>query len=125
MLYRSSTQFQDIYEKTRATVQDGYLDTYAYAPFSKTSKVVSLSEPSTYKIEDNLPIIDGATALYPVYSAFAKAVYPEKEYDQYDSEVMSNRTDGAYDNLIRWRSRYDFCIVAIRVPIEQGKVSRS
>ena len=89
-----------LYEKTRATVQDGYLDTYAYAPFSKTSKVVSLSEPSTYKIEDNLPIIDGATALYPVYSGFAKAVYPEKEYDQYDSEVMSNRTDGAYDKLI-------------------------
>ncbi|WP_172370759.1 PstS family phosphate ABC transporter substrate-binding protein [Sporosarcina jiandibaonis] len=88
------------YEKTRATVQDGDVDTYAYAPFSKASKVVSLSEPSTYKIEDNLPIIDGATALYPVYSAFVKAVYPEKEYDQYDSEVMSNRTGQAYDNLI-------------------------
>ena len=89
-----------LYKKTRVTVSDGSVDTYAYAPFSKSSKVVSLSEPSTYKIEDNLPIIDGATALYPVYSAFAKAVYPEKEYDQYDSEVMSNRTGEAYDNLI-------------------------
>ena len=90
-----------VYGKTRATVQDGYIDTFSYAPFRKMSKVVSLSEPSTYKIEDDLPIIDGATALYPVYSAFAKAVYPEKEYDQYDSEVMSNRTGEAYDNLIR------------------------
>jgi len=88
-----------IYGKTRATVQDG-VETYMYAPFSKTSKVVSLTEPSTYKIKDDLPVIDGATALYPVYSAFAKAVYPEKEYDQYDSEVMSTRTDEAYNKII-------------------------
>ena len=36
-------------------------------------------------------------------SAFAQAVYPEKEYDQYDSEVMSNRTGEAYRNLINGR----------------------
>ena len=81
-------------------MQDGYVDTSAYEPFSDHTKVVTLTEPSTLKIEDNLPIIDGATALYPVYAAFAQAVYPEKEYDQYESEVMSNRTDEAYKNLI-------------------------
>ena len=110
-----------IYEKTRATVQDGYLDTYAYAPFSKSSKVVSLSEPSTYKIEDNLPIIDGATALYPIYSAFANAVYPEKEYDEYDSEVMSNRTDGAYDNLINGKVDMIFALSPSESQLSRAK----
>lgn len=92
-----------IYHKTRPTIGDGYVETFEYAPFTTNSKVVSLSEPTTLKIVENLPIIDGATALYPVYSAFAQAVYPEKEYDQYDSEVMSNRTGEAYDNLINGR----------------------
>ena len=52
------------------------------------------------QIEDELPVIDGATALYPIYAAFAQAVYPEKEYQPYNSEVMSNRTGVAYSNLI-------------------------
>jgi phosphate transport system substrate-binding protein len=109
-----------LYNKTRATVQDG-VETYMYAPFSKASKVVSLSEPSTYKIEDNLPIIDGATALYPVYSAFAEAVYPEKEYDQYDSEVMSNRTDEAYDNLIRGKVDMIFALSPSESQLSRAK----
>ncbi|MFJ7935117.1 PstS family phosphate ABC transporter substrate-binding protein [Sporosarcina sp. NPDC096371] len=99
-----------IYDKTRPVVQDGYVDTSSYAPFSELSQVVTLTEPSTLKIEDNLPIIDGATALYPVYAAFAQAVYPEKEYDQYDSEVMSNRTGEAYANLINGRADIIFAV---------------
>ena len=47
-----------------------------YDPFREHTLAVSLSEPSTLKLTDNLPKLDGATALYPVYSAFAKAVYP-------------------------------------------------
>jgi len=92
-----------IYDKTRPVLQDGYVETNAYAPFSANTKAVALGEPSTLKLEDNLPILDGATALYPIYSAFAQAVYPEKEYDQFNSEVMSNRTGEAYNNLINGR----------------------
>ena len=92
-----------IYDKTRPVLQDDYVDTTAYAPFSVNTKAVSLTKPSTLKIEDNLPVIDGATALYPIYSAFAQAVYPEKGYNQSNSEVMSNRTGEAYNNLINGR----------------------
>lgn len=104
-----------IYEKTRPVVQDGYVDTSSYAPFHELSQVVTLKEPSTLKIKDNLPIIDGATALYPVYSAFARAVYPEKEYEQHNSEVMSNRTGEAYENLINGRAD----IIFVVAPSEQ------
>ena len=99
------------YHKLKPVIQDGYVDTYMYSPFLKNSLAVSLIEPSTLKIEDNLPIIDGATALYPVYSAFAQAVYPEKEYLQYDSEVMSNRTGEAYENLLYGRADIIFVLL--------------
>jgi phosphate transport system substrate-binding protein len=99
-----------IYDKTRPVLQDGYVDTNAYAPFSVNTKTVSLTEPSTLKLNDNLPIIDGATALYPIYSAFAQAVYPEKKYDQFNSEVMSNRTGEAYSNLINGRADIIFTL---------------
>ena len=91
---------QGIYNKMRPIVQDGQVDTNAYEPFSDNTKAVTLTELSTFKIEDNLLIIDGATALYPVYSAFAQAVYPGKEYDEFNSEVMSNRTGEAYNDLM-------------------------
>jgi phosphate transport system substrate-binding protein len=47
-------------------------------------------------------MLDGATALYPVYSAFAQAVYPKKKYAYYsdDSEVACNNTIEAYKRLI-------------------------
>lgn len=91
----------DAYEKTIATVDnesEGLLETYE--PFKEGTKAVKLSEPSTYKIETVLPRIDGATALYPIYAAFAQSVYPEGEYPVYSSTVMSNRTGQAYINLV-------------------------
>lgn len=110
-----------IYHKTRPTIGDGYVEIFEYAPFTADSKVVSLSEPATLKIDKDLPIIDGATALYPVYSAFAQAVYPEKEYVQYDSEVMSNRTGEAYDNLINGRVDLIFALAPSAEQLKNAK----
>lgn len=73
---------------------------YEYMPFEEDSKVVTLDEETTLQLSDPLPVIDGATALYPLYSAIAQATYPVKEYDPYYSEVMVNTTPDAYDNLI-------------------------
>ena len=90
-----------IYDKTRPVFNDGQVDLAEYQPFIEKTKAVTLDGPASMQIEDDLPILDGATALYPVYAAFAQAVYPEKEYDVYESEVMSNMTDVAYEKLIR------------------------
>jgi phosphate transport system substrate-binding protein len=75
-------------------------DITAYQPFRKESKVVSLDTVSTLKLEKKLPILDGATALYPLYSAFVQAVYPENSYDIRKSKVMCNNTMTAYKSLI-------------------------
>jgi phosphate transport system substrate-binding protein len=56
-------------------VQD--VDLYKYVPFTQGNKLVSLDRNSTFRLSENLPRLDGATALYPVYASFVQAVYPD------------------------------------------------
>ena len=51
------------------------IDVYEYLPFKEDSKIVK-ADSKTLKLTENLPRIDGAAALFPVYSAFVNAVYP-------------------------------------------------
>ncbi|PYZ97457.1 hypothetical protein CR205_02340 [Alteribacter lacisalsi] len=84
-------------------IADGQeVDLYQYKPFQEHTKAVSLDMEASFSLQagDELPVLDGATALYPVYSAFAQAVYPEQDYDLFDSEVMANQTHRAYASLI-------------------------
>ena len=89
----------DAYKESLQIANDTEEDLYQYQPFAADTKAVSLGEPATLRLEDDLPILDGATALYPLYSAFVQATYPEKSYDIYGSEVMANKTNMAYQNL--------------------------
>jgi hypothetical protein len=50
-----------------------------YAPYGEDSLVAQLDAPPTLRLEEPLPRMDGATALYPIYSAFARALYPEEQ----------------------------------------------
>ena len=50
-----------------------------YTPFSAGNKLARLPAEASLKLTENLPILDGATALYPVYASFAQAVYPSTE----------------------------------------------
>lgn len=79
------------------------VEVYYYEPFGQESKVKKLNEPAALQLQDQLPKMDGATALYPLYSSFVHAVYPEKAYSPYDSEVMVNTTPEAYENLFEGR----------------------
>lgn len=89
------------YVKSIEVVSTQDVDLSEYRPFAKGTKTVSLEEPSTFKIEDNLPLLDGATALFPVYSSFVQAVYPEKNYPVEVGEVVSSQTSNAYDRLLK------------------------
>jgi phosphate transport system substrate-binding protein len=76
------------------------VDLTEYMPFAEHTKSVKLKEKSTFNIKENLPTVDGATALYPVYAAFAQAVFPEKEYPLDEGEVVSTQTSNAFDRLV-------------------------
>ena len=91
---------------------------YQYEPFAEDSKAVYLQEESTLKFEEPAIDMDGATALYPVYSAFVQAVYPEGKYDIYDfkyneedgyGQVTCTGTIEAYERLIQGKTDIIFC----------------
>lgn len=56
------------------------INTEEYLPFTENSKIVKI-DSKTLSFDglskEELPVIDGAAALFPVYSAFVHAVYPE------------------------------------------------
>ena len=68
-----------------------------YLPFREDSKIVKF-DSKTLKLTENLPIIDGATAAFPVYSAFVNAVYPNTT-KLWDGVFEYNNTVGGYNEL--------------------------
>jgi len=73
-------------------------DLSVYAPFSENSKTAKLGEAAELQLMSDLPRLDGATALYPVYAAFAEAVYDEGVFSAED--VLCTNTRNAYEALI-------------------------
>ncbi len=74
-----------------------------YLPFDENSKIVNIKD--TLPLTGELPVIDGAEGLYPVYSAFVNAVYPETsvEFDGSDftpeSKLQMRNTLKAYKGV--------------------------
>ncbi len=73
------------------------INVYEYLPFVEDSKIVKF-DSKTLKLTEYLPIIDGATAAFPVYSAFVNAVYPETTSLR-DGVFEYNNTLGGYEKL--------------------------
>lgn len=74
------------------------IDIFQYLPFDENSKIVELDGEASLKLEDNLPVVDGAAALFPVYSAFVNEVYPNT-VEIYDEVFQYNNTLGGYQLL--------------------------
>lgn len=70
---------------------------HEYLPFQDDSKIVKY-DSKTLKLTDNLPKIDGAAALFPVYSAFVHATYPNTTYIN-DGFFEYNNTPEGYRML--------------------------
>ena len=81
-------------------VEQNEMYSWYYTPFTNSTSLVHLNSESTLKFtnEDNLPVVDGATALFPIYCSFVEAVYPSdcnvKELVQF------SKTNKAYGRLI-------------------------
>ncbi len=76
----------------------------AYLPFDEDSRIVDVD--GSLKLEDDLPVIDGAAGLFPVMSGFVNAVYPEKsvcfdgESFTPESALQYSNTRGAYKAIV-------------------------
>ena len=73
------------------------INVHEYLPFREESKIVKI-DSKTLKLTGDLPVIDGAAAFFPVYSAFVNAVYPETT-ELYDGVFEYNNTPGGYQLL--------------------------
>jgi phosphate transport system substrate-binding protein len=74
------------------------IDLNVYVPFSRNSGTARLNGKSELQLTADLPVLDGATALYPVYAAFAEAVYDENASTQ--DLILCTNTRGAYEAVI-------------------------
>ncbi|MCH5252525.1 MAG: substrate-binding domain-containing protein [Lachnospiraceae bacterium] len=84
-----------------------------YLPFDSESKIVR--KKAELSLTGDLPVMDGAAALYPVFSAFVGAVYPEEsclfdgENFLPESRLQMNNTRGAYQAVVDGDSDIVFC----------------
>ena len=77
------------------------IDVNEYLPFKEDSKIVKIdSKTLKFDEDDELPRIDGASAAFPVYSAFVHAVYPNIEATKLFGGIFEyNTTTGGYEKL--------------------------
>lgn len=87
-------------------------DLSVFYPYNPNNQLVTLKEPSTFTIENeaDMPILDGAEACYPVYSAIAKAVYKninllEEKYNKIDDYQYTNGKIVSFTNTSQGYSR--------------------
>ncbi len=117
------------YVEAIPTVGEGSNVLYKYSPFMDDGTVAALDGESSLKITEDLPVMDGATALYPVYAAFAKAVYPKEIFEnkegwmKYDNEyLLCSTTAHAYEKIVTGEA--DIIFVASPSK-EQAEVAKS
>ena len=73
-----------------------------YDPWGKGSKVVVVEGVPEFKISENLPRIDGAYALYPVYSGVVRALYDRNKFE--DGQYLNtNGSDMTFSHLLEKR----------------------
>lgn len=100
-----------------------------YMPFEGEKVAKLSSEPSLQNWVshgEKYPRLDGATALFPVYSAFVEAVYPETtRYQAIEDHmrpiVTCTKTNRAYERLISGEADIIFAAVPSDAQVEMAK----
>ncbi len=88
-----------------------------FLPFDEDSKIVKMRAAEEYRFSEGeeMPVLDGATALYPVYSAFFNAMYPAGtcKFDGTDfresSLLQKRNTGGAFKAIVKGTADIIFC----------------
>jgi phosphate transport system substrate-binding protein len=111
-------EYQKSIENIPAVDEYG-INIYEYWPFSTGNLLVKLDEAPDLEITDNMPILDGATAFFPIYASFLQAVYPEGKYSRLSDLLLCSRTEWAYKNLLEGKADIIFCLEPSDLQIKQ------
>lgn len=93
------------YLESIAIVNNENIDTSKYLAFVEDSNIARLpyEYQDKFNYNDELPIVDGAAAFFPMYSSFVEAMYPSNigKLNQQGSPYLYNNTPIGYMNLAR------------------------
>ncbi|MBR6487847.1 MAG: substrate-binding domain-containing protein [Clostridiales bacterium] len=84
-----------------------------YVPFTDSQNIYSVKD--AVRLEGDIPTIDGAAALLPMYAGFVESIYPEGsvklEADGYSSESAMHYTNtrGAYKDIVDGKADIIIC----------------
>ena len=94
-----------------------------YLPFAKETKIV---KKEATKLDGDLPKIDGAAALVPVFNSFVYSLYPESsvKYENgdftADSALQYHNTRGAFKGIVDGDVDIAFCASPNKDQIQYG-----
>jgi phosphate transport system substrate-binding protein len=106
------------------------IELYEYQPFRPGNKLVTPDREASLRIATDLPKLDGATALFPVYAAIAQATFvrpdglDEEGGYQFDEHYLCSTTPGAYDRLIAGEADAIFVAQPSTGQLAKAKASR-
>lgn len=101
------------------------IDLKEYLPFGAGPEAGRAK--SGFRIEGEIPVLDGASALYPVFSAVATAAYPEEsvrfdgENFTAESKVQMRNTRGAYKAVVDGAADIIFCAAPSREQLSYAR----
>lgn len=84
-----------------------------YVPFTGSENIYSVKDAA--RLEGDIPRIDGAAALLPMYAGFVESIYPQRsvklEGDSYssDSAMHYTNTRGAYKDIVDGKADIIIC----------------
>ncbi len=100
-------------DTTSKEMQQYSVELHRYMPFDNNSEAVKVE--SDLKFTKELPVLDGAAALYPIFSGIVNSVYPEDciRFDNGgfapESALHFTNTKGAYKAVVDGDADVIFC----------------
>jgi phosphate transport system substrate-binding protein len=107
-LFLSGIAAFQYYDKSTKFISEDYqvehikdeVDLFDYRPFSTNNILKKFDEPAIISFTENYPILDGATAAYPVYAAIVQELYKGLDRETVKQYVTCSNTINAYQRLI-------------------------
>jgi phosphate transport system substrate-binding protein len=91
------------------TVTDDVDLTWYMPGNGRIDRLARLDGPPSFRVAEDIPIADGATAFFPIYSAVVNAVC-EISSDKYADYVRCSKTPAAYEGLIGGKTDLIFAL---------------
>jgi phosphate transport system substrate-binding protein len=104
------------------TVTD-YVDLGRYQPSNENNELASLGETASFRVIDNFPAIDGATAFFPMYAAILNETYGLTDKAKFENYLFCTRTPEAYNRLIRGEVDAIFALQPSEGQLEMARAS--